>query len=677
MAIIRVKDTGSREIRVDPIQTQDAALATANNERRIKAMSTLRSYSDSLLDARQEAEDNEYVATQSTEAELLYTQRYAELQTEARVNPEGASKRYMDFVNQDVEKRLSTARSPSVRRALDSQLSDKMARYGTRAITWENNRKVELLQERTEAQIATREELAARAASLSDAVRIYDEGVGFINNMAEILPKEALVVKRDQLKGKVFGTAIEAVIADNPDRALAQLQSGEWDQYLNPIQKQRAIAVAGSRITTINTINSRKVMDAAKVALVQQEQFGVDGLRLVPEIERVAGTDAANQYIAELMIAKETNVLTNQAKSMSEENIAITQAQMINELRQPGVENFEEKRRQLEMFNRVSSAVLEKRKESPARAAREAIGVSGASVEDVIAMQREWGMGEGQIGVLDDPKAIVKQITEADSIEAKITLLDGLRENTGDYYRYAVQDLVRNGLDKEYVAFAYFDPIADAGNRLTAGRVIGSSLADLRGKAGDSLTAESTRAAVVDKLAPFMATVRHNNTAEAYRPLEILIEKMALDYVATGKSVKDAAETAAKVITDSFTFVDQNKAFFFAEDNLPPIRIPKKTLQGREINPDTIDAVRRRYMDLLKNSEIIMNNSDVPLDDVFRSVAVEQGYWVTRPDDSGIDFYYEGFPLKQKVGDKEDFITINFDEALTIGVVNTEAMRGK
>ncbi len=239
MAQIPVASAGNTSIAVNQPVLGSAELASANNNRAQSAYEALGALSTSMLEQREKARDDDYLFTNTSEAELGYANGYEAMQ-KARLNdPFGASEDIQKAMKEDIAKRVGEARTPELGRQLEEKLTSSMIRYGTQASVWENNRSVQIYQGRMNEDMDRYKNLAGRAGEDVDTVgRYVDESTQRIDAAvaAGTLSVEDGQARKAKVAPQLYGAAMNSMIFNTPNKAYQQLDSGAWDDKLEPDQ---------------------------------------------------------------------------------------------------------------------------------------------------------------------------------------------------------------------------------------------------------------------------------------------------------------------------------------------------------------------------------------------------------------------------------------------------------
>jgi hypothetical protein len=124
-------------------------------------------------------------------------------------------------------------------------------------------------------------------------------------------------------------------------------------------------------------------------------------------------------------------------------------------------------------------------------------------------------------------------------------------------------------------------------------------------------------------------------------------EKLALHYVGQGMSSSDAAASAVRELTGNYEFVNQDG---LVRDPLggrygivPTYRFPAKKFERSAI----IDGARRVKMSVRPDA-VQVPMGITPED--YTSGIHDEGYWITSPDESGLELHYAGDPVNRPDG---------------------------
>lgn len=123
-------------------------------------------------------------------------------------------------------------------------------------------------------------------------------------------------------------------------------------------------------------------------------------------------------------------------------------------------------------------------------------------------------------------------------------------------------------------------------------------------------------------------------------------EKLALHYVGQGMHPADAAASAATELTGNYNFVQQDGLVRDPAGGrygiAPVYRVPKALDQGE------VERGAKRLRSTLDGRDLQVPGGIPP--ETYASEARDRGYWVTSPDESGLELHYAGDPVNRADG---------------------------
>lgn len=640
MAQIPIKSIGAN-IRVDDVVLEDPSFATQEAGQKMRALENLKTFTTTLKDKRKAAEEAEFYTRSITEAELDYSNKYIEMQNKARLNPDGASQGFQDYISQDIDRRLGEA-PPEVKAKIESSLSGKLVSYSTRAATWENNTRVELIENSATQQLKLREEIAARTTSLPDAVRLYEESIESIDSLDGVLPPENLVVKRDQAKGKIFGRAAEALIVSDTGRALREFSSGQWDEWLNEPQKAKAINTAKNRMDSLNRVEKTRLSQIRRNEIAAIEMTG-EGFNYdtIYETELLDGPDEANRHIARSAQARENYLIGQTIRSKTTKEMEELELEMQEEI-STGTdrEDFDLVVKQYNIMRNQREKVLKERQTDSYNAARASLGLNEVAPLDLIKEQERLGMVKS-VMPKDQANAIVDRFETDGSPDVIMGMVDEISQayNRDDgTLQVAFNDLRKAGLDPQVHVIAMMDPEKDAPYRRIATQVMNSSLSDIKdGLSSDDVEdIKSIENKVEEDLNPFVRSYVDfgNNTVDQFKPMMTLAKKMALFEYGRSGQIEESVSRATAFVNETYDYVPfKEEGVIFGNDEAPFLRVPRE-IHGRALSADVVkESLSKKKKQFTDNPEKLKNLTTLN-DENYKDLVSQQAHWVTDPEDT-------------------------------------------
>lgn len=658
MAKIDTLTPKSAGIQARAVVTGDGEMAAASNRRRQKAIEGIISYSNSLDERFNAARDADFYSQNVNDAELQYRQMYEQVQRDRMNNPDGVGNELSESIRKDIDARVEQARTPELKRQLNDRLTGRLTHYSTSALTWENNRKVQIFDGNYKDRSRDRLD---RIKNGENADAIYQEWLDDLEGAQEWMPKERTLAEMDVMKEGIYGTSAEYELLKNPTGVLQKINSGGYDGKLNKMQIEGVRKKAQRAIDALLAHRRAAVKDKLSDAMAYTRTTGNIPPGLLVEVENVFGTEEAKQVTAQLLMQKDIYEATDNMQRLPMSDIADMINHETKALESGGVDGFRARSERLNALRNAASAIQKSRDESPyLHAVRSNPTLRDGNLDDIIHEQQIQGVASYDVSVMPPSTAegVVEQIAnETDPVKIKDTLT-GIKQHFGDkYYGYAINDLIRAGMPQEY-AITSLIPRTNAQEQRLSAMAATKKLSDYK-KINPEYT--PTKVGEVAELVRKNMGDYLNSYGAGYSDSEYggkMVEhstKMAMEAMLRGSSKGDAAKRATSWLTEQYDYYDSGNGF--------KLRIPKEDANGglRDTRKAWVgaDSYKRN---LVEDSRTVFD-IPVPMGDesVVRTVVGRDSYWATNANDDKLYLMYEGVNVSQIKDGKSVPIVVDID----------------
>lgn len=603
--------------------------------------------------------------------EATWTDKWLQAQRDAPARPSGFAKEFQAGLLADIEAAAEGAPTANAAQQLRARLQSIASGYYRQAAAFEH---AKLMKD-------DRRLIAEVGDSLGTVVArdpmAFDRAIAELRATAlsatEVLPDEDIEEALRDQQDRLASIALDNIAVDSPEEALRLVESGAYDEYLEPesltsfresltrkveIERRRREAEARAAAARGRAAQARAERMVAPLMRDHLNSIAATGEGLQGDVRKqvlaTLGSEARAEFESAEASALEEHVLRTEFAELPERDIV---ERLREEAPDPGA-GFTEAAERYDRLARAAEAELKSREADPAAyvtrfddvremfsAAEDATEMAEDATEMADAAtkirdaleyrrQRQIDIGIADPRLLDKPTAQNHrdQIMTAEPAKQG-NVIAALQEQYGDLWVDAWRDIVDAGVDDatQYLALAAGDPALSA----QASTAISMPQSELAKGLPSGQPADIERR-VADKLAAFGAALtRHDWTGERLRQLNPILDaaqRTALLGVRQGRSESDAVELATGAVTNNF--VIGSSLTWYA-----PRRIG-----GQDVDVGRIESA----LDQAQTEERIRAFNPVPFgtadpavepDEVMRRTiraAVDVGEWSTLPSGKGV-----------------------------------------
>lgn len=502
------------------------------------------------------------------------------------------------------------------------------------------------------------------------------------------LSAEDQAAVRVELRDRAARMRLEALNESDPERAKAELESGEFDGFLKPETK--------NALTNNNQVElRRRAAERARLDAGRRRELGRRVADHLTSLERSGqGLEGIEQEAAgllepdELAAFQAAEARAKQTFGALEELRFVPPADMAEIVEgqrpAPGAEGFAEDVKVFDRVQKGAADLLRARNGDPAGFARQAPEVANAfaqaresgdagdfqaALSRRLELQETMGVQPSQRRTLADGEAkTIAQDMEGRPGQQRAALLEELRGKYGDHFAGAFRDLVAAGLDERSQVLALVDGDPLAAQQLA--QVIDLGPAELR-KGLDGAVVRDAELAVADALDPFLEAFAAGDftgtTVIQANGLLSAMQDWAVFHLRQGKDAGTAAQLAAGQVLGRFEVLDGGRfqAFVPLAVERKPVDVAKvETLAETSLTREALESFGLAPLGDPQSPEFL--NLERVLSTVENS-----GFWVTNAAGTGLLLLYAPelpIPVQKDDG---GFVEIDFLEASALPIAVT------
>lgn len=195
----------------------------------------------------EESQTADYISTIGSQLTLEDNQTFLDMQQQRAGNPEMASDDYLVGLDERYDEAIDNAPNKAAKEFLMKKKDDARTRYGVRSQTWEHNQGIQNQITRLNDSTNSLINASLSAKSEQELLPIIEQ---FNSNMAlqtSHMNSEQIKQAQQQGTAAIYNSYLNGQIENNYNQVEQELNSGKYDEILDPNQKSRLLTLADNR----------------------------------------------------------------------------------------------------------------------------------------------------------------------------------------------------------------------------------------------------------------------------------------------------------------------------------------------------------------------------------------------------------------------------------------------
>ncbi|MEA2035996.1 MAG: hypothetical protein U9O94_00700 [Nanoarchaeota archaeon] len=187
------------------------------------------------------AEGNDYLSTIGTDLTLKHTQGYLDYKKENADNPSKTIGTYLESIEEDYDEAILNAPNEKAVEALEKQKLATIEGYGKQGITWQHNQAMKNQINNLNDSTAKLQNASMSLTSPEQLIPLLIQNEANFRSANEHLDEQQIKEGLKKSNGALYNSFLTNRLITNPMEVYNGLDSGMYDEILEPSQKQQLL----------------------------------------------------------------------------------------------------------------------------------------------------------------------------------------------------------------------------------------------------------------------------------------------------------------------------------------------------------------------------------------------------------------------------------------------------